>query len=41
MRISIPWKKLSSAPVEITIEDVYVTLVPLKEWVFDDKVITQ
>lgn len=30
MTIKIPWKKLSSAPVEITIENIFVTVIPLE-----------
>lgn len=36
LTIKIPWKKITSAPVEITIENVFVTLIPLSEWHFDD-----
>lgn len=39
LTIKIPWKKITSAPVEITIENVFVTLIPLTEWHFDDNLV--
>lgn len=39
LTIKIPWKKITSAPVEITIENVFVTLIPLSEWQFDDNLV--
>jgi len=39
LTIKIPWKKITSAPVEITIENVFVTLIPLSEWHFDDNLV--
>jgi vacuolar protein sorting-associated protein 13A/C len=37
MTIKIPWKKLTSMPVEITIENVFISLIPLAEWIFNDE----
>ncbi|CAD8214972.1 unnamed protein product [Paramecium octaurelia] len=39
LTIKIPWKKITSAPVEITIENVFVTLIPLLDWDFDDNIV--
>lgn len=39
MTLNIPWSKLSSSPVPITLEDIYLVIGPRKEsdWSFVDK----
>jgi vacuolar protein sorting-associated protein 13A/C len=43
MKFNIPWKKLSSQPLEITMENVYVTVNPLPstEWNFSDSLLIE
>lgn len=43
MSFKIPWKKLSSSPVEITIDTIHVTVnqLPPDEWNFSDQIIIE